>query len=445
MNKIVRIALCMLTVGTFFPLAAQNTSSKQKDTPKAGPDKPAKVKASLYGFVRNYFIYDSRATYATCGGEFNTIPYDTHWNVGEGNNTVERADLNAIPSTSFLALTTRIGLNLEGPTILNANSSGRIETDFAGFGTTNSVLRLRLAYVKLNWQKNTLLAGQDWHPMSSSTMPEVLDMAAGSPFRPHSRAPQIRYEFNDNHFGVMAAALYQFQYTSSGPLGSTASYANNSLLPEAFLGLSYRSAHISTHWGASVLSFRPRIFDTANYGNIKVAMSDHITSVSPTWFFQYKNNLFDLQFRTTYAQNTSHLGFFNGYGVTHLLADGSYEYAPMRASVSFLNIAYGQKCRANLFLGYMKNFGVEGSLYNFGSTANPTYIIHTRNNVNNIDALYRIAPSLSYNLQAFNFGIEYEYTAVNYGTTINNNGTMAAEGLHSVVDHRVCVLIKYNF
>ena len=97
----------------------------------------------LYGFVRNYFNFDSRKTYTVIGGEYNMIPYDEKWN----ENLSE--DLNAVPHAQLQALTSRFGIDINGPQLGKWASSGKIEADFGGFGTTNTVLRLRLAYVKL--------------------------------------------------------------------------------------------------------------------------------------------------------------------------------------------------------------------------------------------------------------------------------------------------------
>ena len=188
MKKTLLTVLCLAVA---FGAAAQ-------DDKEAKPDK---VKIKPYGFVRNYFNFDTRNTYTVVGGEYNMIPYDEKWNGTPAQCDamgVERVDLNAVPHASFQALTTRFGLALEGPKVMGAATSGKVEADFGGFGTTNTVLRLRLAYLKLHWANSMglsqdLLVGQYWHPLSGDIMPEVLGMASGAPFRAHSRTPQLTY------------------------------------------------------------------------------------------------------------------------------------------------------------------------------------------------------------------------------------------------------------
>jgi hypothetical protein len=96
---------------------------------------------------------------------------------------------------------TRLGLKLEGPTVLHAESRGQIEADFfggfpaVGVGDNFGIVRLRLAFVRLDWQKTSVEAGQDWmvfasnNPVSiaAAAIPQMA--AAGNPW---ARLPQIR-------------------------------------------------------------------------------------------------------------------------------------------------------------------------------------------------------------------------------------------------------------
>ena len=71
--------------------------------------------------------------------------------------------------------------------------------------------------------------------------------------------------------------------------------------------------------------------------------------------------------------------------------------------------------------------------------------IYMKKGITNINSIYRVAPSFSYNTKAFNIGLEYEWTAVTYGD-LQSDGTVANnENLRQVANHRICALIKYNF
>lgn len=404
-----------------------------------------KISVKPYGFIRNYLTFDSRRTYTVVGGEYNMIPYDELWNEDHSE------DLNAVPNMQLQALTSRFGLDITGPRIGGWNASGKIESDFGGFGTNNTVLRLRLAYVKLTKGGNELLVGQDWHPLSGDIMPEVLGMAAGAPFRPHSRTPQVRGIRYWGSFGYTAAMLWQLQYMNNGPKSatdptSTASvdFAHNALWPEAFFGLNFKQGPWYVQAGVDAQIIKPRTHAVDGNG-VTHKVDETVESFTPTLYAQYVNDRWSVKFRTLLAQNTSHLNQLVGYAVTCINPDGSWRYSPMNATISYLNIAYGKTYRANLFLGYMKNLGAGEDLWLDPATGGYHIYMKGGENFTNLNSVWRVAPSFSYNVKAFNLGLEYEVTACTYGDLATDGSVKLDDHLHQVVNHRLCALVKYNF
>ena len=406
-----------------------------------------KVGVTLYGFVRNYLTFDSRKTYTVVGGEYNMIPYD-HNMYGDAAVAV---DLNDVPSMQFQALTSRFGLDITGPKLWGWSSSGKLEGDFGGFGTTNTVLRLRLAYFKLAKGGSELLMGQDWHPLSGDIMPDVLGMAAGAPFRPHSRTPQIRATRYWGSFGYTGALLWQLQYMNNGPKDASdasseasISYANNALWPEGFLGFNFKQGAWYAQLGVDAQILRPRTHVVVAWNTLMRKVDERVVSITPTLYAQYVGEMWSVKMRTMLAQNTSHLNQLVGYGVTGVNVDGSWNYAPLNATISYLNVSYGRKYRVNLFLGYMKNLGANEDLYDFGYAGYRIYM-KGGNNFTHLNSIYRISPSVSYNIKAFNLGLEYEWTACTYGDLSGNGSIQNNDNLHRVDNHRVCLMVKYNF
>ena len=398
----------------------------------------------LYGFVRNYLTFDSRQTYTVIGGEYNMIPFD------ERRNEDNSEDLNDVASMQLQALTSRFGINISGPQLWGWNTSGKLEGDFGGFGTNNTVLRLRLAYVKLSKGGSELLVGQDWHPLSGDIMPDVLGMAAGAPFRPHSRTPQIRGTRYWGSFGYTAALLWQLQYMNNGPTSpsnpastNSIDFAHNALWPEAFLGLNYKQGPWYAQVGVDVQKICPRTH--ALVGGVTKKVDESVTSITPTLYAQYVEGPWSVKFRTLLAQNTSHLNQLVGYGVTSVNADGSWSYAPLRATISYLNIAYGKKVRCNLFLGYMKNLGAGEDLWIDPATNSYHIYMKGGENFTHLNSVWRIAPSISFNVKAFNIGLEYELTACTYGDIATDGSILLNDSLRNVLNHRLCALVKYNF
>jgi len=120
----------------------------------------------------------------------------------------------------MLSVNTRLGFDITGTSVLGAKTSGKIEADFAGFGTTYYVFRIRQAYMKLNWDKTELLIGQTWHPLFGNVVPTTFSANAGAPFQPFNRSPQVRLKQNlSSTLSFTAAALYEMQYCTQGPSG----------------------------------------------------------------------------------------------------------------------------------------------------------------------------------------------------------------------------------
>ena len=382
-----------------------NKTWAQSDTSKAS--------VKLYGFVRNYLTFDSRKTYTVVGGEYNMIPFDEKWNEDHSE------DLNDVASMQLQALTSRFGVDIKGPMLCGWNTSGKLEGDFGGFGTNNTVLRLRLAYLKLSKGGSELVIGQDWHPLSGNIMPEILGMAAGAPFRPHSRTPQVRGIRYFGSFGITAALLYQLQYMNNGPTSASnpastnsIDFANNALWPEAFLGLNFKQGPWYAQLGCDFQTIKPRTH--ALVSGVTKKVDESVSSITPTLYAQYVEGDWSVKFRT------------------------------LRSTISYLNIAYGKKVRYNLFFGYIKNLGAGKDLYDFGTN---DYRIYMKGgeNFTHLYSVYRIAPSISYNVKAFNIGLEYEWTACTYGDLATDGTILDNDNLHQVDNHRICVLVKYNF
>jgi hypothetical protein len=136
---------------------------------------------------------------------YGAINFNGFGNSGGTNNA--DVPLFATPTgagnISASARQTKLGLRFQGPTLFDARLSGAVEADFFGgfpnisVGENFGVVRLRLAYGRLDWEKTSLVVGQDWmvfapvNPVSlaSQGIPEMA--AAGNPWM---RLPQVRIE-----------------------------------------------------------------------------------------------------------------------------------------------------------------------------------------------------------------------------------------------------------
>lgn len=420
------------------------------------------LKAHLkpYGFVRNYFTYDTRECVAGTGDLFSYLPKDNDWNqtVSEAAvSGIEHEDLNARQSFRFLSLTTRGGLDIVGYRVGNTQFGGRIEADFY-YGLTGvtgvAQLRLRHAYMTLAWDslkmgdkerfaRVDLLIGQTWHPMAADLI-DVIALNGAAPFGPFSRTPQVRMDARlADWFSLTAAAVWQMQYTSAGPNGASAEYIKYSRTPEAFVGLNFMAKQdFLLRLGLDVLHIQPRTVATrrvADGSDIKVKVNERITTLTPFIYLQYRVGDFKLQAKSVFAEAGEHVNLNGGYGVSRINADGTWEYTPTRNLTSLICLSYGKDIKGILFAGYVRNFGTKEPL------ADTNLLWFSKNSFPNLNRAFRLSPALLWTLGRFQLGAEYELTSAQYGEGMSAKNGLAAENLHWVMNHRVQLMTKFNF
>ena len=447
----------LLTLSTVLIALASITVSAAEKEQKPEP----KNNFKLYGFIRNYFIYDSRESVSGTGDLFYYLPKDVNLNANGD-------DLNATSSFRFLALTSRLGVDVSGYNIGNVHFGAKIEGDFySGLSSASDVkgyfpsntkisgtatVRLRQAYATVTWKelgkegKNSvaLKMGQAWHPMAADH-PHLFSLEVGAPFGPFSRTPLVQMDANlGKNWVVSAAAIWQMQYQSAGPVGTSALYMKYGKTPELYAALAYKSKGFLFRAGVDMVSIKPRVLGTVN--DVTVKVSDRKTSVLGYAYTQYTYKKFAVKAKTTFGQGGEHMNLMSGYVKVGTNEDGSWEYASLRNSSSWLSLSYGKKWQGVFFAGYVKNLGLtEGAA--LGPVAKGD-VYFCGNGFSNINQMYRINPQLVYNLGKMNVGLEYQWTAVQYGAYDDgklNDRALADKNLHWVGNNRVNLMVKYNF
>lgn len=477
MKKSILVLVALLIA--FVPAFAQDSVKVAK---KAEVKSHLKQHFKPYGFIRNFFAYDSRECIAGTGDLYFYMPKDEAWN--KTDDPALREDLNNVSSFRFLSLTTRVGLNIVGYKWRNTEFSGKIEADFyagiskVGSGTHavsgTAQLRLRQAYVALGWDslrmgkdfaRVDLTLGQTWHPMAADLC-DAIALNSGAPFGPFNRSPQVRMDARlGKYVTLTAAGLWQMQYLSIGPEGQSAEYMLYGKTPEAYLGLSFHDKGFILRAGADVLSIKPRQFGEAQDadGNVilgtdgnplKITVKDRITTASPFLYLQYKKGEFSIKAKTIFAESGEHMNMNGGYGVKKVNADGSYEYTPTRTSSSWISLVYGgkvgaqedkhpQKLQGILFAGYVENLGTKEAL---ATKADGSLVGYYYPRVKNMNRMWRLTPTLLYTVGKFQVGLEYDITSVHYSDgKLNPENGLSVNGLHWVTNHRVQLMTKYNF
>ncbi len=183
-------------------IQAQETPSNEEllkriEKLEAEKNKLKEWDASLYGWVRTEYNFDSRQSAYAREYHLNLYPLDEKLDANG-------KDINDAGASNFLAVTTRVGINFKGPDVWGAKASGKIEGDFFGNTELNKtvagtgslgLLRLRHATASLSWPKTAVTFGQTWYPaFIPEVFPGVANFNTGILFNPFGWAGQIKVQ-----------------------------------------------------------------------------------------------------------------------------------------------------------------------------------------------------------------------------------------------------------
>ena len=383
-RKIVAI-VAMVTIGTIGNLHAQGFS------------------LDWHGFVNPHYYADSRSV---VGGREDMMLFYPKPVLLDANGN----DLNNGWQANMLAITARLGLRINGPEMLGAKTSAYIEGDFTG--STNATindLRLRHAYITLDWGHHKLLAGQYWYGMViHEIMPMTNPLNMGAPFHCYARQPQVRYEYHHDAIEAVAVAQWQLDNMSQGLLNgdSAAStlFARHSMVPEMTAQLRYRGEKFFVGVAANLKTIQPNV--QTKYTTVQPS-SDLYSSFS--WSLFGKATLGPV---TVKAQTLLNNSLYEGcsLGGYLMLADSSFQ--DWHFNTVWLDIERNSgKWRPGIFMGFAKNL-------DYGKHSDA---LHYFGRGHNIEYLWRIQPRLTYATgNGLSFTGEAEYTYAGYKDPVGN-------------------------
>lgn len=355
-----------------------------------------------HGFVNPHYYADSRSV---VGGREDMMLFFPKPIVKDSLGN----DLNDGWQADMLAITARLGLTIKGPDIWGAKTKAYIEGDFTG--STNATindLRLRHAYITLDWGHHKLLAGQYWYAMViHEIMPMTNPLNMGSPFHCYARQPQVRYEYHLDAFEAVAVAQWQLDNMSQGLLNGTATsstlFARHSMIPELNFQLRYNTGNLFFGAAMNVKTIQPMVQTVATA--VQPSQKKHS---SLTYSVFGKINLGEI---TLKAQTLLNNSLYEGcsLGGYLMLADGSFE--DWHFNTVWLDIERNSgHWRPGIFLGFAKNL-------DYGNTN----FVHCFGRGHDMEYLWRIQPRLTYTtLKGLSFTGEAEYTRAGYSDPVGN-------------------------
>ncbi|MCU4156505.1 hypothetical protein J1N10_10985 [Carboxylicivirga sp. A043] len=367
----------------------------------AQEEKPFKVE--IHGFVGVNAFLDTRQSATARNGNIYLFPKPASLDA-EGN------DLNDKAYSDIDAAFSRFNVGVSGPEIFGAKSFAFIEGDFLGDKNTSHQdvgFRLRHAFIRLNWEKTSLLVGQYWHPLFiTENYANTVNLSCGTPYNPLNRQPMVRlgYQLSDK-IEAIGFMMKQNDFLDKG-MHEASEY---SMIPETALQLKYKSEGFFAALTGGYKVLKPSLYDPNIYndGNgAKVATDE--TAKGGYFTASVKKDFGPLTFKTS--------ALFTA-GMTNIVVLGGFaekdndtaerEYTALR------NFAYwadfesnAEKVKPGVLFGYSQNMGAFDKAkplagYTIGG---------------DIASMYSIIPRVRFMATPkIWFGVEWMYVVAAYG------------------------------
>jgi len=361
------------------------------------------------GFVKNDFFLDSRQTVAAREGHFLLWPSPI-------KEDEDGADINAKANFNMLAVQSRLKGTISGPEAFGAKTSGVIEVDFFAQADANiNLVRMRHAFVKLDWTNFELLAGQYWNPLFvTDCFPGTVSFNTGTPLQSFARNPQIRAVYKTGDLKFTLAALSQRDYSSRGADGISSAYLRNSGIPDmhfqAQLGMSDKESGTGFVIGGGLAykTLVPRL-ESEGVGGLIYSVDEKLGGLTAIGFSKLTTRPLTLKLEARYGENIADVLGISGFAVKDVLSlsTGEQSYTPL-TGFTFWGEAHtnGTKVQFGVFGGVFKNLGTREAM----DPANIVYGLGT-----DIDNLVRVSPRIIFNSDKTRIAFELEYTSAAYG------------------------------
>lgn len=404
-----RILIAALVIFTF---ALQNIIAQESEN---------KLKTEVSGIIWYQYFYDTWQNVETRDGALLLYP-----------KPKDAAGINEAGKMGSSAFFTRPRIKFSGAEAFGAKASGVLEGDF--FATSQDMvghLRLRHAFIKLDWSRTSLLFGQYWHTMVDTDVIPSSDLIANVPFFPLHRTPQvsINYKLTDE-LSLNGAAMVHSYHRSSGPV----LMQRNAGIPEFAGKIKYKSGNFVIGANAGVKTLKPRIQTDMGVKTTKTISTPYFGA-----FTKIKSDPLTVKAQLIYGQNLTHFVMIGGMGAVDTAGIDDYDYTAMKTLASWADIhTNGKKIQFGLFFGYSQNMG-----------ANDDYIRMAVDgaSINRSDDLVstmRVSPRIDFFSGKMKIGFEYSYTNAVYGTAWDSKRVATAKA-DPVANNRFLLNVMYRF
>ncbi len=372
------------------------------------------IKFKFSGFIRNDAIYNTRQIFSAREEQIFLLAPKPVWLDANGK------DINDASNYNIVGINTRLRTNITLPDVFGAKSSGLIEVDFYGVDSaTKWHLRMRHAFVKLNWEKSELLIGQYWHGnFIPDCFPGNVAFGSATPINPISRNPQFKFTYKlSENLSAFAVAMGQGHFKGKSPKLSDF----NSELPEFHTQLRYENFNKANNagflMGAGIgfKSLKPTLYNEV--GDMKYVAKERVNSMSIVAYSKITIPVLTIKMHSLYGQNGDNAVQQGGYGIVdkeYTVAqkkEGYVEYSPYNVLSGWIDVhTNGNTWQFGLFGGFSKNMGSKDNIIE--GTGVGRWL--------DVNSMLRIAPRLTYTVRKTKLAFEVEYSSADYAS---ENGT----------------------
>ena len=408
--------MSLVALAWTMPAMSLEVEVADSSAPSAAQPKHEGWSLKWTGFVNPHYYADSRSV---VGGREDMMLFYPKPVELDANGK----DVNAGWQANMLAITARLGLRVTGPDMLGARTSAYIEGDFTG-ATNASInnLRLRHAYIDLDWGRHRLLMGQYWYGMVvHEIMPMTNPLNMGAPFHPYARYNQVRYAYRLGHWEAVGVAQWQLDNASQGWLDgaytSSTLFARHSLVPEVNAQLRYHVGRWMVGVAANVKTLRPVVQTVGSIAADAVPMTDVGLHSSYTWsvYGRYVGREMTVKAQSLLHNNLYEGCSLGGYMLVGNLVDGSQKVEDWSFDTYWIDIERNRgRWRPGIFVGYAHHVSKP-------EREDVWHTEHVFGRGYEMEYLWRVQPRLTYALpQGLSFTAEAEYTRAGYEEPVGN-------------------------
>ncbi|MBK3517581.1 hypothetical protein [Carboxylicivirga marina] len=385
--------------------------------------KPFKVE--IHGFVGVNAYMDTRQSVSVRNGNIYLFPKSASLDA-EGN------DINDEAYYDMDAAFSRFNIGVSGPEVFGAKSFAFIEGDFLGDKNPNHQdvnFRLRHAFIRLNWDKTSLLVGQYWHPLFiTENFANTVNLSCGTPYHPLNRQPMIRlgYQLTDK-VEAIGFAMSQNDFLDKGMHEAS----ENSLIPEMALQLKFKNKGFFAAVTGGFKALKPALVDpNTGIKTDELAKGSYFTG-------SIKNDFGAFTFKTEalFTAGMTNVVMLGGFAEKTNQPGEPRKYTAIKNFAFWADIeSNAKKVKPGVLFGYTENLGAYDK-----ATPLAGYTIG-----GNIANMYSIVPRVKFMATPkIWFGVEWMYVVAAYGDSYDEYAKPVE--LTDYSNNRVTASMRYTF